>query len=153
MHRETRDGQGCALRLARDAPKFKETTGEEGADPTVSPVQGTGPVLAFKGKFRMKTFATSLFQFAGNVEVVDQTGLSGLYDLSFTFALGGRGAAPAGDPAAAPTGGRGGGGVVRRACDPNFSKALEDQLGLILQPAIVPTEFIVVDHIEKPTEN
>jgi uncharacterized protein (TIGR03435 family) len=30
---------------------------------------------------------------------------------------------------------------------------LEDQLGLILQPATVPTEYIVVEHIEKPTEN
>jgi uncharacterized protein (TIGR03435 family) len=147
MHRETRDGQGCALRIARNGPKFKETTGDEGIDPTAPP-PGPSPIT-LKGKFRMKTFATSLFMFAGNVAVEDQTGLSGLYDLSFTFGNAGANS-PGANP---PAGGRGGGGGERRACAPRFSELLEDQLGLQLQPAIVPTEFFVVDHIEKPTEN
>jgi uncharacterized protein (TIGR03435 family) len=146
MHREIRNGEGCALRIAKNGIKFKETTGDEGVDPTV-PAPEIGN-LVFKGKFRMKSFASTLFFRSGNVEVEDQTGLAGLYDISYTVESGGQPTNPD-----APPGGRGGGGGSPRRCEPNFSKILEDQLGLILQPAIVPTEFIVVDHIEKPTEN
>jgi uncharacterized protein (TIGR03435 family) len=148
MHRETRNGEGCALRIAKSGIKFKETTGVEGVDPTApAPVPGA---FFFKGKFRMKTFASSLFFRSGNVEIEDQTGLPGLYDLSFRVDAG---VAPPANPDSPPAGARGGGGGSPRRCEPRFSEILEDQLGLILQPATVPTEFIVVDHIEKPTAN
>ena len=97
----------------------------------------------------MRSFATSLFMHAGNVEVVDQTGLPGLYDLSFK--TGPENPGPDSPVRAdSPAGGRGGNG--RRVCDPSFSRILEDHPGLMLRPAIVPTEYIVVDHSEKPTE-
>jgi uncharacterized protein (TIGR03435 family) len=37
--------------------------------------------------------------------------------------------------------------------DPPVAKALEDQLGLRLEPAKVPVEAIVIDHAERPTPN
>jgi len=31
--------------------------------------------------------------------------------------------------------------------------AMQEQLGLKLEPATAPREFLVIDHIEKPLEN
>jgi uncharacterized protein (TIGR03435 family) len=81
MHLESREGPGCVLRVAKNGPKFKATSGEETIEPPRLP---TGPEpLTFKGKFRMKTFASSLWQLAGRVSVIDETGLPGVYDLTF----------------------------------------------------------------------
>src|SRR5262249_36872657 len=82
--------------------------------------------------------------------VINKTGLSGLYDFVLTFApdpstsLGllnqGRETSltPSDD---VPTGGA------------SIFKALQEQLGLKLEPAKGPGEFLVIDSIERPTEN
>jgi uncharacterized protein (TIGR03435 family) len=85
-------------------------------------------------------------------QIVDKTDLPGLYDITLKFDLiasppregdgGGRGGG---------RGGRGGGGGAEWS--PPLPKAFEDQLGLHLEPATVPVEYLVVDHIEKPSEN
>ena len=36
---------------------------------------------------------------------------------------------------------------------PSILTALEQQLGLKLEPIRVPREFIVIDHIERPSPN
>ena len=55
------------------------------------------------------------------------------------------------------TSGVGGRGSVNTAVSQEFAtplpKALEGQLGLRLKSAKVPVEYLVVDHIEKATEN
>ena len=48
---------------------------------------------------------------------------------------------------------RGGGGVNGLEFRPPLPKALEVQLGLHLERAKVPLESLVVDHVEKATEN
>jgi len=79
--------------------------------------------------------------------VVDKTGLTGKYDirLSFDDTTHQAGAGPAADGAPlddTPSGG------------PSVSKAVEQQLGLKLQPAKDPIDVLVIDHIEKtPTAN
>jgi len=59
--------------------------------------------------------------------VIDQTGLTGAYD----FTIKGEDGA---DPA-------------------SFFTLIQEQLGLKLVPTKAPTEVIVIDHIERPTEN
>jgi uncharacterized protein (TIGR03435 family) len=135
--------------LTRTAPEawsevFKEAIGEEGAIPT-DPPRGGAP-LTFKGKFRMQSFADALWTSAGRVSVIDQTGLPGIYDLTLTIDRRG----VTGGETQAGRGGDGAGGL--RNCN-SFSKMLEDQLGLVLQQATVPTQHLVVDQIKKPTEN
>lgn len=68
--------------------------------------------------------------------VVDQTGLSGTFDLSIDW-------------------------VPERTADPNtenqsgptFLEALKDQLGLKLVPTTAQVKTLVIDHIEEPTPN
>ena len=77
--------------------------------------------------------------------VADKTGLTGTYDIDFTLEY----AAGFGPAANAPRGG----GTQQRLFVTPAPKALEDQLGLQVERGKVPTEFVVVDHIEAPTEN
>ena len=67
--------------------------------------------------------------------VVDQTGLSGLYDFTLTWVHD-----PSGD-AAVPD------NVA------SFRDALKKQLGLELKPFHAPISFLIVDHVERPSEN
>jgi uncharacterized protein (TIGR03435 family) len=67
--------------------------------------------------------------------VVDKTGLKGKYDLSLTWSPD-DGSTAASDSSA-----------------PSLFTALQEQLGLKLQPAKGPVETLVVDHVEMPSEN
>jgi uncharacterized protein (TIGR03435 family) len=90
--------------------------------------------------------------------VVDQTGLTGKYDFSLEFApeegqmmRGPMGAMPPPPPGAGP-------GPADSAPDSpapaNLFTALQEQLGLKLEPKKGPVDFLVIDHIEKtPSEN
>ena len=67
--------------------------------------------------------------------VMDSTGLTGFYSVELDFP-------PARRSVASPT--------------PNRAEvltAVEKQLGLTLQPAKVPVPVLVIDHIERPSEN
>jgi len=68
--------------------------------------------------------------------VVDKTGLHGLYDFNLHWA------ANAGDSSTASD----------SASEPSLFTAVEQQLGLKLQAQKAPTPVLVIDHIEKPEE-
>ncbi|HXE08255.1 MAG TPA: TIGR03435 family protein [Acidobacteriaceae bacterium] len=68
----------------------------------------------------------------GGRDVIDRTGLPGKYDFKLKWT-------PEGDPDDA-------GGV-------SLFTAIQEQLGLKLEPVKAPTDVVVIDHIEKPTEN
>lgn len=77
--------------------------------------------------------------------VIDQTGLAGRYDFTLKwtpdeFQFGGLGARPPApaDSADAP---------------PDLFTAMQQQLGLKLESTKAPTEVLVIDRIEKPSEN
>jgi uncharacterized protein (TIGR03435 family) len=75
--------------------------------------------------------------------VVDKTGLTGRYDFSLEYALErtGRGVVEGREPAPDPDG------------LPSIFTAVQEQLGLKLEPQKGPIAFIVVDHAEKPSAN
>jgi uncharacterized protein (TIGR03435 family) len=66
--------------------------------------------------------------------VVDRTGLVGKYDFAMRFS-------------------RENGSVSETDNAPSIFTAIEEQLGLKLQPAKGPVETLVVDHVEMPSEN
>ena len=85
--------------------------------------------------------------------VVDKTGISGIFNLRLKFA---KDQATAGflppsipgiEPRPAPP------EVASEPAGPSIFTAIQEQLGLKLDPARGPGEFIVIDHVEKPSEN
>ncbi|MGD1064609.1 MAG: TIGR03435 family protein [Terracidiphilus sp.] len=84
----------------------------------------------------------TLSQLAGNLSapldrtVIDKTGLTGQYDLRLHWTP--NTAAGGDEPADAP---------------PDLFTAIQEQLGLKLQPAKGPVETLVIDHLDKPTAN
>jgi uncharacterized protein (TIGR03435 family) len=67
--------------------------------------------------------------------VVDRTGLIGRYDFRLEWTLDEPGSPAADGP------------------DTTFLEALKDQLGMKLEPIRAPVKVLVVDHLERPSEN
>jgi uncharacterized protein (TIGR03435 family) len=141
FHRETHEGPGVILRVGKNGPKFKETSDEEEIQPTDLRTLASGE-FKFKGKIPIRTFAEGLFLLNSSVPVLDKTGLSGIYDISVALEFAGN----------SPGGGDRGGGAGEFSVS-RVSKQLEDQLGLTLEAAKVPVDYIFVDQIRAPTEN
>lgn len=89
--------------------------------------------------------------------VFDKTGLTALYDFKLTFlpeaGIGGTPFGPGGPggvPVAPP-----GGAAPTAAADPIASlfTAVQEQLGLRLESAKGPVEVVVIDSVQRPTEN
>jgi uncharacterized protein (TIGR03435 family) len=68
--------------------------------------------------------------------VVDKTGLTGKYDIKLEMAQQGP---PAGDSPQDP--------------GPSIFTVVQEQLGLKLEPAKDEVETLVIDHVERPSEN
>jgi uncharacterized protein (TIGR03435 family) len=68
--------------------------------------------------------------------VIDRTGIAGAFDIHVEFAPG----ADAGEPEDPASG-------------VSITTALRQQLGLRLDPAIGPREFLVIDSMQRPSEN
>jgi uncharacterized protein (TIGR03435 family) len=106
----------------------------------ISHVPSSAPGQHYGGRgIPLSLFATSVPTMTGLAAtprpVVDQTGLSGLYDFTLTWMHD-----PSGDG----------------AIDDNvasFRDALKTQLGLELKSSRAPISFLIVDHVEKPSEN
>jgi uncharacterized protein (TIGR03435 family) len=101
-------------------------------------LSSNNPHSSFGGRgIPLSLLATSLPTMTGMATiprpVVDQTGLAGLYD--FTLHWKGSSDPDIGD-AAAP-----------------FRGALKSQLGLELKPTHAPIDILVIDHVERPSEN
>lgn len=87
----------------------------------------------------------------GNIDTpfLNRTGLTGIYDYAFRPRPSGGGARGGGDPAAGPPSKEE--RLSQMASD--MSTAMEEQLGLRLDMEKLPVEIMIVDHVEKPTEN
>lgn len=84
--------------------------------------------------------------------VVDETGLTGKYDFTLNWApqpgtfRTGPGAASQDESASGSQG-------PAFLEGPTFLEAVKDQLGLKLKPGIAPMKVLVIDHVERPSEN
>ena len=136
VHFETRELPVYALVVAKGGPKL--TPAKDG-EPTqlgmLSNGQGNEMVAT---AVTLDQFVHAPFLKPGGRMVVDETGLKGAYD--FTLKSG-----P--EQITASQGGQEGGDA------PSLFTAIQEQLGLRLIPSKAPLEVIVIDHIEKPSEN
>jgi uncharacterized protein (TIGR03435 family) len=155
VHRETREMDIYALVMARPGggpgPGLKPTTQDcaaaaaaarQGGPPPTEPgapfcgIQG-GPGRLRFGGLPAASLAQAFSGPAGRM-VIDRTGLTGAWDFELTFAVEGRGG-PAADAASTDA--------------PSLFTAIQEQLGLKLDPTKGPVDVLVIDSIEKPTED
>ena len=95
------------------------------------------PALRMYGT-TMSRFADSLQGYTGR-PVIDKTGVTGLFDLVLEFTdLAGAGA---------------GGADLRPSQAERLPGLLQEQLGLRLEAVRAPVEFLVIDRVDRPTEN
>ena len=155
VHNETRDRPIYALVVARADRRLgpQLTPSPHDCATVPSPPRWTtlpseGEVMATCGSLFLQgrmiiggtllsTFARGLSSAVGRI-VEDRTGLNGYYALTLTYSLTPR---PGADVPANP------------GDAPSLVTALEEQLGLKLEPARKPVQTVVIDHIEPPTAN
>jgi len=128
-HRSTRNGSVYSLVVARGGPKFKEHSGGGGSG--IGASSGAGKAVIEGTKETMAKLAEYLSGPSGR-PVIDNTGLRGEYDFKVEWDPSDETAASAG---------------------PSLFSALPVQLGLRLDSAKGPIDFIVIDAVEKPSPN
>jgi len=170
VHRESREVPAYALTVAKNGPKLQPF--QEGScmvldfsRPLAPPAPGI-PLCALAGRkgkassidWNVKGGTLDDFALAlgGDLDriVINKTGLAGKYDFHLEFAvdettagLNALRAGSAAEPAfPQPTASDPPGG-------PSIFTAIQEQLGLKLESAKGPREFVVIDRVEKPSEN
>jgi uncharacterized protein (TIGR03435 family) len=114
------------------------------ANATDTPAKGRTVFFTAAGQLSGKGATTEDLAFAlsdstgMDRQIVNKTGLEGRYNFTLQFAMNQSG--DAGTPASGDAA-------------PSIFSALPDQLGLKLVPATDHVEYIVIDHIERPSEN
>jgi uncharacterized protein (TIGR03435 family) len=129
VHRETKELPAFALTIIKGGPKFKSAESDAGVSSN-----SNGSRWRMTAKITMRRLAEILTEQAGR-PVHDQTDLTGPFDLTLEWSAG---EAIAND----------------RDAPPSVFTALQEQLGLKLEPIKAPVESIVVDQLQRiPTEN
>jgi bla regulator protein blaR1 len=138
LHHETREMSVYALVVAKNGPKLRA------ADPKQAFQlwrAGRGRILSQGGAKIALLISLLANQF--DRPVLDETGLTGSYAFDLAWTPDAPPSAP-GQPqtanAADPAG-------------PSLFTALQEQLGLKLESMRRPVEVLVIDHVERPTEN
>jgi len=127
---------GCRNMYAREAitPLTVQAPTADGAPPARPCMLGISIAGVVAENFTMEDWARFLAAFPQiNANVVDRTGLPGSYDIKITNPA-------AGDPGAS---------TLLPAVEP----ALESQLGLKLRPVEGAVEVLVIESVERPTDN
>jgi len=143
---ETRQLPIYALVVAKGGARLPENTDKQFSVTNLSngKVRATGQVKWGFSKTTMGVFAAQLSGVVASSElgrqVIDKTGLTGEYDFVLKWLL----STNEMRPTSGSDGGTGG---------PSIFNALQDQLGLKLQPDRGPVEVIVIDRVEKPSGN
>lgn len=150
VHRETREFPGYALVVAKKGSKLKEATPGGIYPARLKSFDGgvfhgitmSGPGEATAQGASMGELANMLQAFAASA-VTDRTGLKGTYDFVLKCP----------PPAGPPTMSGSGDSIASEPSGPSIFTVLQEELGLKLENATVPIDYVVVDHVERPSEN
>jgi uncharacterized protein (TIGR03435 family) len=144
FHREPKELSIYTLSVAKGGPKLKESTlspdaTPEGPPPLIFALSPTGARLPARYA-TMAEFASVLQRSPLDRPVVDRTGLTGRYDFDLEFA---------------PDERLWGGAVPRpeKSDQPDLFKAIQEQLGLRLEATRGPVDALIIDRVERPSEN
>ena len=139
-HTEIREMPVYELVVAKSGPKFHETKAEQAKQNTTN-MEGRN-LREHLEAVGVPTWqlASLLSNEAGRV-VLDKTGLTGKYDIAIDWMHDApASSAPDSQPTDSPQG-------------PTLFTAVEEQLGLKLVPAKGPVPVLVIDRVERPSEN
>ncbi len=144
FHFEKRDMPAYAVRIAKTGAKIiKSQDDPKGLPGFYFGRAAAGTTLTFRNSPMSQV--TAVLQNIMDKPVVDQSGLTEKYDFTLTFTL---------DPAQAV---RLGGAPTPAADNPDAAPdvfaAFEQQLGLKLESAKAPVDVMVIDKVERPSEN
>jgi uncharacterized protein (TIGR03435 family) len=133
-HTENREMPVYALTVAKGGSKLTKSQGDPNGLMNGNDHENGGQRIMQETNITMNEFAL-VMKFFMDRPVVDQTGLTDRYDfqLKWTFD---ETRAPADDTAA-----------------PGLFTAIQEQLGLKLDPVKAPADVLVVDHIDRPSAN
>lgn len=147
--RESRESAILALVTAKDGPKLNRsaTLDFHSAD-----IRGRRGQLIAKGlSLAQLADILSWMPEVGVRKVVDETGIDGTFDLSLRWAFDRTPSVTS--PAIVNTGVPPDAAALPDVAGPSIFDAVQGQLGLKLEATRGPVEFLVIDHIEKPSDN
>jgi uncharacterized protein (TIGR03435 family) len=151
IHRTTKQSPVYALVVAKGGPKINLSADQTSPDvngpvpPGAGPNHGAlrmGPGLLIGNAVPMSRFAMVLSRSALDRLAIDKTNLVGRFDIELRWAPEWRGSPN--DPEGSP---------VVASDYPSLFTAIQEQLGLKLESARGPVGLIVIDHVERPSEN
>jgi uncharacterized protein (TIGR03435 family) len=132
LHRETRTIPAFVLEVVKNGPKLeKAAPGEAGTNTSTT---NTGVIIDAHNT-NMDSFARILSR-KMELPVINNTGLDGIFNLKLQWT----------PERARPVGGAAMEGV-------SIFTAIQEQLGLRLRSQKTPVEILVIDHVERPSEN
>ncbi|MGA3236648.1 MAG: TIGR03435 family protein [Bryobacteraceae bacterium] len=138
-HRETKPMRIYVLVVAKSGPKLTLHNDGTGAGTR----KGCGHLAG--SRLTMDVFATVLSREL-ETDVINQTGLPGKYDFQLDWA-------PDSHPCRVAADSQGGSAATDPSGLPSLYTALQQQLGLKMESAKGPVEFLVIDRVERPSEN
>ncbi len=132
-HHEQREMPVFALAVSKDGPKMDSSNGDPNGLPDNEGMGGNGRQIR---KFTNVSMSDLALMLQPHVDrpVVDQTALKGRYDFKLQWTVDEAQATDADAP-------------------PGLFTAIQEQIGLKLEPTKAPVDVLVVDHVETPSPN
>lgn len=141
VNRETKELPVYALVVARNGPKFVE----DSAHPEIDAIsaRGRGKVEAISSRVGNLVWFLSIQPELEGRLVVDKTELRSYYSFTLQWA----------PETLSASSGQSANSEPFDSSRPPLFVAIQEQLGLKLEPAKGPVEVLVIDHVERPSEN
>jgi uncharacterized protein (TIGR03435 family) len=154
LHSEFKESPVYTLLVGRSGVKMRPSADQTlwagdfpDGSPDGQPLTAGGPTDLAPGRFLGEAIPITMFVnlLAGPLgrPVINKTGLTGRYDIDLRYAPG-SGQVTSNDPDQSAQAG---------ATSPSLFTAIQEQLGLRLESTKGPVEVLVIDHIERPSEN
>jgi uncharacterized protein (TIGR03435 family) len=151
FHHEKRDLNGYALVIAKGGLKLKESNPTE---PGATPSPGTWRFTRSENGYEVKMHQASMADVANMLSngilgstIVNKTELTGKYEVTLDYSEEDEDESPATPPMSAQS------ESPPTARWPSVFTAIQEQLGLKLEPEKEPTDVIVIEQVGKPTPN
>lgn len=158
LHRETKELPIYALVVAKDGPKLQEAKpGDTYPNGIKSPDGPAGAGMMFMGREGLRAQGIPIENLVRHLSrqlgrtVVDRTGLTGKYDFTLKWTADERQAPMLRGAEGTQPGS--GGTSEPESSGPSIFTAIQEQLGLKLESQKGPVEILVIDHVERPSEN